>query len=507
MSAINESSRRPAGNGGPRATKFERSAAVTRAFVCAGLLFAAAPVRAESMLEALNSTYRFNPRLDAARATLRGQDEEVARANAGYRPTINGTADVGYQNVLTTPNSPTLAGETHPRGYGISSIQPLFRGFRVVETVREAEAAVRAGRETLRTVEQTVLLDAITAYSDVVRDQAIVRLRENNVRVLSEELKATQDRFAVGEVTRTDVAQSEARRAGSVSALDLARSNLKTSRANFERSVGHPANNLREQLPLRKLIPRSLDEAIAISARENPALVNAMYREQGARHTIEKIRGELLPVAQLEAGYTRRFDPSPVLDETRTTSVVGRVTMPFYTGGEVEARVRQAKQNHLARLQEIEQNRTEVQAQVVTAWASFAAAQAQLVSDQATVDSNRVALTGVRAEERVGQRTLLEVLNAEQELLNAEVALVTTKRNLVVTSYTLIQTIGRLNIQELGAEGLVYDDQAHYFEVRRKWYGLSITHGNGHHEQLDLWKSHGEADWKRRDEQSYTPSN
>ncbi len=457
---------------------------------------APSPVRAESLLDALNSAYRFNPRLDAGRATLRGQDEEVARAHAGYRPTVSGTSDVGYQNVETRPPSVLTNGETHPRGYGINAVQPLFRGFRVVETVREAEANVRVGRETLRATEQTVLLDTATFYMDVVRDQSIVKLRENNVNVLSEDLKATRERFKVGEVTRTDVAQSEARRAGAVSALDLARSNLKTSRANFERAVGHAPSNLRDQRPLTRLLPKAVDQAISISARESPTVVGAMYREQAARHTVEKIRGELLPSAQLEAGYTRRFDPSPVVDESRTTTVVGRLTMPFYTGGEVEARVRQAKQNHLARIQEIEQNRSEVQALVVTAWSAYIAARAQLVSDQATVDANRTALTGVREEEKVGQRTLLEVLNAEQELLNAQVALVTTKRNLVVASYNVLSNIGRMNIQELGAEGLVYDAEEHYFEVRRKWFGISITHGNGRREHLDLWKSHGEDFWK-----------
>jgi outer membrane protein len=164
--------------------------------------------------------------------------------------------------------------------------------------------------------------------------------------------------------------------------------------------------------------------------------------------------------------------------------VTGRLTVPFYTGGEVEARVRQAKHTHVSRLQEIEQARTEVQAQVVAAWSQLVAAKAQLESDQASVDANRIALAGVREEERVGQRTLLDVLNAEQELLNSEVNLVTTKRNLVVASYALLATIGRLNAQELGVAGLVYDPEAHYNEVRRKWTDISITHGDGRREDF-----------------------
>jgi outer membrane protein len=326
-------------------------------------------------------------------------------------------------------------------------------------------------------------LEGVTAYVDVVRDQAIVRLRENNVTVLTRDLKATQDRFNVGEVTRTDVAQAQARRAGAVSALDLARANLKTSRATFERVVGHPPSNLIEPQATR-LVPGALGTSIEISARESPNVVAALYLEQAARHAVDRIRGELLPEVNLEASYGRRFDPSTSTESTEATTVTGRLTVPFYTGGEVEARVRQAKHTHVSRLQEIEQARTEVQAQVVAAWSQLVAAKAQLESDQASVDANRIALAGVREEERVGQRTLLDVLNAEQELLNSEVNLVTTKRNLVVASYALLATIGRLNAQELGVAGLVYDPEAHYNEVRRKWTDISITHGDGRREDF-----------------------
>ena len=301
-------------------------------------------------------------------------------------------------------------------------MQPIFRGFRTKNAVSAAEATVRAGWEALRTTESSVLLEAVTSYMDVVRDQAILTLRENNVTVLTRDLKATQDRFAVGEVTRTDVAQAQARRAGAVAALDLARANLKTSRAAFERVVGHPPSGLVESRPSTQ-VPKSLNESTEIGSRESPGVVAALYREQAARFNIDLIRGERLPTVQLEANYGRRFDASEQIEATETTTVTGRVTVPFYTGGEVEARVRQAKHTHVQRLQEIEQARTEVQAQVVTAWSQLQAAKAAVESDQASVDANRIALAGVREEERVGQRTLLDVLNAEQELLNSEVTL------------------------------------------------------------------------------------
>ena len=440
--------------------------------------------RAETLREALAAAYKFNPRLDAARATQRATDEEVPRALSGYRPSVTGSADTGYQKSITDGPLGHSNTETLPRGYTVGAVQPLFRGFRTVSAVSAAEATARAGWETLRIAEASVLLEAVTAYGDVVRDTAIVRLRENNVTVLTRDLRATQDRFNVGEVTRTDVAQAQARRAASVAALDLARANLKTSRATFERVVGHPPSNLVEARGT-KLVPKSVQEGVEISARESPNVVAALYREQAARFAIDLIRGELLPTVQLEANYTKRFEPSSSIDESDNTQVTGRVTVPFYTGGEVQARVRQAKHTHIQRLQEIEQARTEVQAQVVTAWSQLQAAQAAVESDTTAVEANRIALAGVREEERVGQRTLLDVLNAEQELLNSEVNLATDRRNLMVASYALLSTMGRLNSQELGVANLVYDPEAHYQEVRRKWFDISITHGDGRREVIE----------------------
>jgi len=440
------------------------------------------PARAETLLEALSAAYKFNPRLDAARATLRATDEEVPRALAGYKPSVTGSADTSFRHITTNPGT-SLNGDTNPRGYQIGMVQPLFRGFRTVNAVNAAEATVRAGRETLRLAEESVLLEAVTAYGDVVRDTAIVRLRENNVTVLTRDLRATQDRFNVGEVTRTDVAQAQARRAAAVAALDLARANLKTSRATFERVIGHPPSHLVDAHE-SPLVAKTLPENVEISLRESPNVVGALYREQAARYTIDLVRGELLPTAQLEANYAKRFDDLAGLDSVETGSITGRLTVPFYTGGEVQARVRQAKQTHIQRLQEIEQARTETQANVVTAWAQLQAAKAAVESDQTAVDANRIALAGVREEERVGQRTLLDVLNAEQELLNAEVNLVTDQRNVVVASFTVLSTIGRLDAQELNLASLVYDPDAHYHDVRSKWFDISITHPDGRLEAM-----------------------
>ncbi|MBS0242270.1 MAG: TolC family outer membrane protein [Proteobacteria bacterium] len=452
----------------------------------------ASTASAESLKDVLASAYKYNPRLDAERARQRATDEQVAIANSGYRPTVNGNASVGYTRTDTIPPGlGTAAGETHPKTYGVTAAQPIFNGFQTLNAVRVAEATVRAGRETLRNVEESVLLEAATAYLDVYRDQSIVKLRENNVEVLTRELKATRDRFSVGEVTRTDVAQAEARRAAAVSALDLARANLQTSRSNFERAVGYPPGALSEQRVPEKLMPKSQSEAIEITLRENPNVVVALYNEAAARAQVDQIWGQLLPTVTLNASYSHGYDTAQAIDETQTSTVTGNVTVPLYEGGNVRAQVRQAKQTHVSRLQQIEQARSETRAATISAWATLVASRGQIESDRIQVQSTATALAGVREEERVGQRTLLDVLNAEQEALNAQVQLVTDQRNLVVASYTVLSAIGRLSIAELGATELAYDVEEHYFEVRRKWWGISITRPGRRAEFLDLWETHG----------------
>jgi len=449
--------------------------------------------RAESLLDAVADAYRYNPRLDAERARLRATDEEIARAHSGYRPQVNLDADFARERQEVRPDL-GQSGNSSPRGYSVQLVQPVFRGFQTMNAVSEAESLSRAGRETLRSVEQDVLQTAVQSYGDVVRDQAIVRLRENNLEFLSQELKATQDRFAVGEVTKTDVAQAQARRALAISELDLARANLKTSRAQYEQVVGHAPGKLSEPNPRTKLLPRSLDEAIGISSKENPTVVGALYREQAGRFTVDRIRGELLPQAQLEATFSDRYDPGQSIERAETTSIVGRVHVPIYTGGEVEARVRQAKHTHISYMQEIEQARAQAQATVVQAWAQLEGFKAQLESDKAQIEANRTALNGVREEEKVGQRTLLDVLNARQELLNSEVQQETSRRNVLVATYAVIGAIGRLSVGELGAVATVYDPEVHADEIRRKWYGIDITHDDGSSEHHDFWDARKDHD-------------
>jgi outer membrane protein len=433
---------------------------------------------AETLSQALASAYASNPQLDAERARLRATDETVSQANGAFRPTITGAGSLTYQNTETRP-SPTGSVNTRPKNYGVTVTQPIFRGFRSLNGVNVAEAQVRAARETLRTTEQVVLIGAVTAFMDVIRDQAIVKLRENNQRVLADTLRSTRDQFTVGEVTRTDVAQAEASLAAAGSALEFARANLKGSRATYERFVGHPPASLVEPKSLGKKLPSGTQEAIAIATQESPAVVAALYIEEGARYNVDLIRGELLPTLSVQGNYSDTLDPTRGVDETRSASIVGQLSVPIY------------EHSHLAALQEIHRAKTEAQSNVIVAFSQHVASRAQLTSDQAAVEANRVALQGVREEEKVGQRTKLDVLNAEQAFLNAQVNLATTRRNVVVNDYTVLQAIGRLNVLEIASAGEVYDPEVHYLEVRRQWWGLNITHSDGHREALDVWHTHG----------------
>ncbi len=451
------------------------------------------PAVAETLHEALTLTYQSNPKLDAERARLRATDEGVPQAKAGFRPTALATANAGVSRQTSSPGQLT-DGTTHPSGYGVTATQSVFSGFRTVNTVREAEANVRAGRENLRLIESQVLLDAVTTYADVIRDTALVRLREKNVAVLSTELQSAEARRSVREVTKTDVAQAQARRAKSISALDLARSNLKTSRAVYERVVGRPPHALSEASPPAKLIPGTVEDVLKTAEKENPNVVAALYREQAARHEVDRIWGELLPEVKLEAGYNQAYNPSTYINQTGTGTVTGRLNVPLYEGGEVKARVRAAKHTHVSRLQEIEQARTEVQATAVGAWAKMEATRTQVAQDQVQVSSARTALEGVREEERVGQRTLLDVLNAEQELLDAEVAAVSDRHDHLIASYALLAAIGHLDAGILQLGDSQYDPSVHYDEVERKWFGVSITHADGRVEVLDRVDNWGATD-------------
>lgn len=435
---------------------------------------------AETLQEALAAAYTNNPTLNAQRARLRATDEGVPEALSGFRPSLTVSGDVGVRKIDTEPKViSTLPsdGTLHPKGYDITLNQSLFSGFGTINAVREAEANVRAGRESLRSVERSTLLDAVTAYMNVVRDQAVVRLRENNLKVLSEQLTATKYRLKFGRVTKTDVAQAEARRAQALSQLSAAQANLRASRAVYEQVIGHSPSFVSHPPPVETGLPSTLPEALGIGEVENPDILTAHYLADASRYEIKKIISETLPSFSVEAQFQERFDPSLARRELKEVTVIGRLTIPLYRGGEPSARARAARDTNYQRRREIDAARDKTRSDIVSAWSRLTSARAQIESNEAQVRASDIALKGVRKEEKVGQRTILDILDAEQELLDAQVELIGTKRDLVVAAFTLSAAIGRLDVANLGLPVAYYNPTEHYDRVRRKLFGFGRQRG------------------------------
>ena len=485
-----------------------RGGAAVIACLAVGVVLCARTATAETLNEALSNTYLINPVLNSERARQRATDEQVAVAISGLRPNISASGDAAFRNqesdvvggsrsnfqtcdMTTRGNEPAFCafldataaaaarptalpddGVTHPYGYSVTLSQPIFEGFQNLNAIRQAKATVQAGREGLRAVEQTTLLNAVTAYVDVVRDQAVVRLRQTNVDVLTEQLRQTKDRFNVGEVTRTDVAQAEARRSDAITQLYAAQANLKASRATYEQVIGHPPSDLIHPPTIVSLLPSRLEDAMTLGDGENPVILNVVYQEEASLYNVSQIEGELLPQVTFDVDYTQRFGQSRTLEEQQVTTVMGRVNVPLYQGGGVAARIRQAKEANNQLKKEVEDARLRVHADVISSWALLQSTASQIKSAQDALEANRIALEGVREEEKVGQRTTLDVLNAELEYLGSQIQLVTAKRDRVVAEYSVYSSVGRLDAQSLGLSVPYYDSLEHYNIVKNKWFGL-----------------------------------
>jgi outer membrane protein len=440
---------------------------------------------AETLESAMGRAYVGNPSLNAQRASTRATDENVPRALSGYRPRVNATADVGAQYTESeTPARPrsrtvhsTTVTRTAPRGVGVTVDQTLFNGFRTYNSVQQAESLVLGSRETLRSVEQDVLFNGATAYMDVLRDTANLNLQRNNVEVLEEQLRQTRDRFNVGEVTRTDVAQAESRLAQGRSQVSAAESNLRASIARFRQVVGVEPRQLAPGRPLDRLVPMTVENAIFAGLHEHPSIHSALHALDAAEAQVKITEGELYPSVGVRGSAQQRWDSTLPGDERFVGSAVATLTVPIYEGGEVYARVRQAKETAGQRRIEADIARDLVRANVVTAWGQLEAAKAQIIASQAQVQAAEVALTGVREEARVGQRTTLDVLNAQQELLTARVNLITAQRDRVVFSYAVVRAMGRLTTKLLALNVAQYRAKEHFDQVKDLWYGVRTPDG------------------------------
>jgi outer membrane protein len=439
---------------------------------------------------ALVLAYRNNPQLNAQRAATRAADENVPTALAGYRPRVTGTSSLTeqYLDNVTKSVSPTTGAPTYTQqkgavavsNFGLTTTQTLYNGFQTGNRTRQAEGQVFAARETLRSTDQTVLLNGATAYMNLLRDAAILELQRSNVNVLEVTLRQTRDRFAAGEVTRTDVAQAESSLASGRSQLAVAESNYITSRANYRQIIGvEPPPRLAPGTPVDRLSPRTIEGAIARGRSEHPSITTAMYNVDVAALQVKIAEGSLYPTLAAVGNVQKTYGStaSLALLETLSASLAAQLTVPLYQGGAEYSVIRQSKETLAQRRLDLDTARDQVQSTVVQSWGQLEAAKAQINATTAQVTAAEVALNGVREEARVGQRTTLDVLNAQQALVNARVALVTAQRDRVVASYTLLASVGSLSPQVLGLQIEVYDPMVHYQQTRDAWVGVRIPDG------------------------------
>lgn len=426
---------------------------------------------ADTLREALNSTYRSNPTLTGQREALKVTDTTVAIARAAGRPQVSAT--VGVNRDLTSSGSLARLGKGPYLTSGVDLSYPLFQGGSVRNSITAAKTRVEAGRATLRAVEGDVFTEAVAAYMDVIRDRSIVELNENQVKVLTTNVEAARDRFEIGDVTRTDVAQSEARQALARSALETARGRLTSSEENYRRVIGQRPGVLSPPPPLPPL-PTVADQAVQIALANNPDFIAIQRQAEAARFDIRVAQAGRLPtVSGVASGdyvntLTGETGGSPRSGTATSVGVQGRI--PLYQGGLPAARIAQSIALEAQTLEQRVAVERAVIATTRSAFATYRAAQDAIASNQIAVKANELALEGARAENSVGTRTILEVLNAEQELLNAQVQLVTARRDAYVAGFQLLNAMGQAEADDLGLDGgPLYDPLGNYRNVAGNW--------------------------------------
>lgn len=437
-----------------------------------GLTTAAVPAGAETLEEVLSSAYATNPTLLARRAQLKATDESVPQALSNWRPTVSFTGDLTrgkYESNTATVREQGRTGKSH----ALTLTQPLYRGGRTVAETRAAEADVLANRADLQRIEQTVLLNAATAFLDVARDEAVLKLNINNEQVLRRQLEAAQERFRVGEITRTDVSQAEARLARAVADRVTAEGTLQNSRARFITVVGRAPES--PQAPQTAVaVPASFDEVKEVTLGKNPSIIFADWTAQSAKDTIDNVRGELLPTVSVIGEYGRNLSTTSQGSETESLEATLRLSVPLYEAGDTYSRLRAQKHTFGRRKIEADQARRDALEDATSGWEDLQAARARIRSIESQIRASEMALAGVEEEAKVGSRTVLDVLDAEQELFDARVNLVRAQRDEMVAAFTLKSALGQMTAEGLALPVDVYDPTKHYEEVRGKWVGAGI---------------------------------
>jgi len=425
---------------------------------------------AQSLNEALAKAYQENPDLLAARATLRAVDEQAPQARAGFRPTVSASASLGAIERETDASGDD---SYNPRALALNVEQPLYRGGRTLAAMRQADSSIAAQRAALRNTEQTVMLQAVSAYLDVLRDQAVLELNQNNETVLERQLRAARDRFAVGEVTRTDVSQAESRASAATSGRIQAEGTLSQSRATFLRVIGMAPDSLQKPATNLKL-PASLQDAISLAQDNNPSVIATRNTKLAALAALDGVKGERLPTVAAEGTLQRAIDStSSSANRSDSASAVLSLSVPIYAAGATSSRIREARQNLERRSQEGDSAVRSAVESATQAWERWQTAKSTVKARQSQVQAAQVALDGVQEEAKVGSRTVLDTLDAEQELLDARVALVQAEFQEILAQYSLQAATGNLTAKELQLAVETYDETAYSNRVRSQWIGSS----------------------------------
>lgn len=457
------------------------------AFLCWGLSTRACV--AETMVGALAKAYLSNAELDEQRANVRVRDEDVPKARAGRRPRAAISANGGPQRTwLVQPNGINVFGDRLRRDDKYSGVPKngtasvtwtLFDGGKTENSVRQAESGVFAARANLRQSEQETLLNAATAYMNVLRDSAVVTLRRNNVTVLVEQLRVTRNRAEFGEVTITDLAQAQAALAQARADHAAAQGALENSIAMYVQVIGETPTRLEAAPKLDHLLPKSRDDAIDAALVEHPVIASALHQVDAAEAAVHVAESALMPTAGVGAQAVQQYDSFLAYPGTRQSSlqVFGQLNVPLYQGGAEYSGIRQAKQQLGQARLHASVLRNKVRAAIVQAFSQFKTADAALKFNQTAVKSAEVALAGVRNEAAFGQRTTLDVLNAQQALLNTRVNLVTSQRDRVIGAYAILSATGRLSVASLNLDVPAYDPATHFDQVKDSWFGVSTPEG------------------------------
>jgi len=433
-----------------------------------------------TLQDALVKTYQTNPQLNAERARQRGTDENVPQALSGYRPQLVASLSSGLQAVRNIlPDNTIQSATLKPWTIGLTVTQVLFNGYKTANNVRVAEFQVKSGREALRNTGQGVFLDAVTAYMNVMANHALYEAQRTNVQVLREIQATTKRRLDAGDVTPTDTAQAESRLSRGLADLNAAEVALAISKEIYAQVVGEAPAQLTATSPVDRLIPPTQVASIEAAGHEHPAVLGAGYDVDVAQTSIKLAESALLPQVTVQGSVSRQVqnDPTLTTNQTDQASVVGQFSVPIYDGGMAASQTRQAKEVTSQSRLVLEQVRNQTRTAVVSAWVSNEGTKVALRAAESEVKSAEIALQGVRREAQGGQRTTIDVLNAQQDLTNARTRQITAQRDRVIASYTLLSAVGRLDIHTLNLNTPDYSPDVHYHQVRDAWHGLRTPSG------------------------------